>query len=87
LSIRDKVAAITDEEFLVQRKAVHTKLAEKDINLSYENHRFWYEIVTHNYDFDIQNNSLKELEKVTKEDFQAHVQKVFFSNQSKRLDL
>jgi secreted Zn-dependent insulinase-like peptidase len=48
---REKIKAITDDEFEVQKQAVITKLAEKDINLQRENGRYWNEIATHEYLF------------------------------------
>ena len=40
-----------DEEFETLRKAVHTIISEKDINLSKENDRFMGEISSHKYNF------------------------------------
>lgn len=54
MTTREKVANMTEEEFNVQKKSVHTQIAEKDKNMGEESNRFWKEISTHNYDFERQ---------------------------------
>lgn len=49
VEFKDKVKNMTDEEFAQQVEAVKTTVAEKDINLSKENSRFWGEISVHKY--------------------------------------
>jgi len=64
-----------------------TKLAEKDKNMSAENKRFWDEISSHNYDFNRQANELKALNEVTLDEFKSMFESVFFSAETRRLDL
>jgi len=87
VEMRAKFKQLTDEEFETQRKSVHTIIAEKDINLSRDNSRMWGEIMKHRYCFDKQARDIDTLATVTKQDVQALFEKVFFSSDSKRLDL
>lgn len=57
------------------------------MNLNQENARIWGEICQHTYTFDRQEKSLEILKQVTKDEFKAHAEHVFFSDQSKRLDI
>lgn len=66
IGIKDKVKTITDEEFEVQKSAVATKLAEKDLNLGQEAARLWSEISTHSYLFERQEKELEVLKEITK---------------------
>jgi secreted Zn-dependent insulinase-like peptidase len=85
--MREKVKAISEEDFLVQRQAVHTVLAEKDITLQRESSRMWTEIFSQQLQFDRQQSELDQLKLVTKQDFIDLFEEVFFSDKSKRLDL
>lgn len=80
------MAEMTEEEFNVQKKSVHTQLAEKDKNMASESGRFWGEIATHNYDFDKQETDLKVLDTITVSEFKALFEHIFFSKQTKRID-
>ena len=82
-----RIDNLTDEDFEVQKQAVLVKLAEKDINLQKEHSRHWDEIATHQYTFDRQDLEIAELEKVTKEEFQALFRQTFCSPKSKRIDI
>jgi len=62
---REKVKIVTEEEFEVQKQAVITKLAEKDINLARENGRFFNEIATHEYVFDRQDKEVEIVKTIT----------------------
>lgn len=84
---REDVKNIKDEDFETIKGAVNTIISEKDINLSYECTRFWNEIGKHKYNFKRQSKMVEDLNKVTKSEFIAHFEKVFFSDQTKRLDL
>lgn len=84
---RDKIKTITDEQLEVQKQAVITKLAEKDINLARENGRYWNEIATHEYVFDRQDKEIECVKSITKEEFLSHFEMVFFSDKAKRLDM
>lgn len=55
VGMREKVHALSDDEFEVQKQAVYVKLAEKNINLHQEYSRYWGEICTHKYLFDRQD--------------------------------
>lgn len=61
VEMREKVKAQSDEEFEIQKQAVHVKLAVKDINLRKENNRQWGELSTHKYTFDRQEKELEML--------------------------
>ena len=87
VDLREKLKALTDDELEVQKQAVITKLAVKDINLGSENGRLWGEIATHEYLFDRQDREIEIVKNITKDEFQAHFEKVFFSDSVKRLDM
>ena len=76
----------TDEVFQTNKKSVLTNLKEKDKNLREQVTRFWDEIYMHEYNFDRQDQEIKEIENITKEDVINHFNSVFFSNKTKRLD-
>jgi secreted Zn-dependent insulinase-like peptidase len=63
------------------------QLAQKDINLNKEYARNWGEISTHKYDFERQNKEIQMLETITLDEFKNLFEKVFFSEESKRIDL
>jgi len=77
----------TDEDFITQRNSVLTNLKEKDITLQREKDRFWRELTNHEYNFERQQQEIDMLQTITKEEFIGHFNKVFFSEQTKRLDL
>ena len=52
---REKIKTLSQEEFEVQKQAVITMLAVKDINLAAETNRFFDEIASHQYLFDRQD--------------------------------
>ena len=62
-------------------------MAEKDISLAKENSRYWSEISLHKYQFGRQATEIEELRTLTKEDLLAHFEKVFYSPETKRVDL
>jgi len=45
---------MSKEDFLVQKEAVYTRLAHKDVSLQEENERFYGEIAAHKYNFERQ---------------------------------
>ena len=84
--MKERVADLTEEEFKTQVEAVITKVAEKDYNLQSEHARYWSEIASHKYLFERQTLEVETLRKLTIEDFKKHFERVFFSEQTKRLD-
>jgi len=84
---RTKLAELSDADFEVQKQAVLTKISEKDINLSKENQRYWGEISLHKYNFDRQAQEMEAVAKLTKQELVAHFERVFFSAETKRVDL
>ena len=48
---RENVSYLRDEDFEKVKSSLHTIIAEKDINLSYEAYRYWGEISNHQYVF------------------------------------
>ena len=77
---RADVKALKDEDFETVKGAVHTIIAEKDIKLSYESSRFWNQITAHKYNFKKQAQMVEALAGITKAEFIAHFEKVFFSD-------
>lgn len=84
---REKIKTVTEEEFEVQKQAVITKLAVKDINLAGENGRFFNEIASHEYLFDRQDVEIETVKSITLNEFMSHFEFVFFSDQVKRVDI
>ena len=76
---REAVGKISEEDFKVQVSAVSVRVGEKDYNLVKDCARLWGEIATHKYMFDRQEKELEVLKGLTKEEFIAHFEKVFFS--------
>lgn len=64
-----------------------TNVKEKDISLQRQKDRFWRELTNHEYNFERQQQEIEMLQTITKEEFLAHFNHVFFSAQTKRLDL
>lgn len=88
MEIREKARNLSDEDFEVQKQAVYTKKAVKDINLSGMFARMAYEINSNRYMFDSQEQELEILQSVTKEDFYKEFEAVFFNKHTvKRLDV
>jgi secreted Zn-dependent insulinase-like peptidase len=87
ISYREKIQNLSDEEFDTQKKAIQTIIAEKDTSLAKESSRYWQEISNHYYLFDRQNKELETLMTITKSDFKEYFEKIFFSSETKRLDL
>ena len=63
---------LTQEQFEVQRKSVHTRLAQKDLNLNDQSSRFWSDITSHKYVFDRQAKSLQVLNSLTLKELRDH---------------
>jgi len=84
---REKVKSVSDEDFKVQVEAVNTELSEKDINLKKDCERQWSEIGLHKYNFNRQQEEIDCLQTITKQEMIDHFENVFFSKESKRLDL
>ena len=79
---------MSDEDFESQKSAIRTLLAEKDTSMMKQANRFLSsEISTHRYFFERQNKDLETLETVTKDDFKAYFEEVFFSAETARFDL
>lgn len=88
LTVKEKVAALSDEDFEAEKSAIRTIIAEKDPNMTREAQRFMVsEVSTHRYKFDRQQRELELLETITKDEFKGYFTKVFFSAESARLDL
>lgn len=85
--LRDTIKALSDEDFKTQVEAVNTSVSEKDINIKKENERFWGEISVHKYQFTRQQVEMDELKTLTKQELLDHFEKVFFSKDTKRVDL
>jgi len=88
-TMRQKVIDLTDEDFKTQQEAVYTQIAEKDKSIGEVFNRFWsHEFATHRYLFDRQEKECAALRELTKADFQAYFEKIFFTPETvKRLDI
>ena len=78
---------MSDEDFETQRGAVHTQIAQKDVNLAGVAGRMWGHLATHGYCFDQQAARVEALKSITKAQVQALFERVFFSDQTRRIDL
>ena len=79
---------MTDEDFTTNVGSVMTEIAEKDKNLNEAFSRAWSEMACHKYKFDRQESDIAMLGTITKQEFQAYVEKLFFSaNRGNRLDM
>lgn len=78
---------LTDEDFETNRGAVNTQIQQKDVNLQQVASRMFGYISTHSYRFNLQNEKIEALKEVTKAQVQALFERVFFSDQTKRVDL
>ena len=87
LGMRDSFKSMSDEEFDTAVGSVRTILGEKDKNLNEAAGRDWGAILNHKYNFNRQSEQLKLLKLISKSDVQAHFERVFFSDQTRRLDL
>ena len=83
---RDKVKDITEEEFAKQRDSVLTNWSVKDMSLDQVFDRQWNQIRSHKYFFDKQQAAIAMIPTITKAEFQAHFEKIFFSEYTKKLD-
>ena len=88
-NMRKKVAEMTDEQFATVVGAVMVDISEKDKNLAEANQRHWaYELSTHAYVFDRQEREIALLPTITKAEFQAYFEQLFFQeNRANRFDM
>lgn len=84
--LKKKVNEIPDEDFEVQKASLHTDLAEKDVNIAKAHARSWAQIANHRYIFDKQAQQIKLLKEVTKQEFIACFNALFFGDQLRRVD-
>lgn len=86
-TMREKAAAIPDEEFATMVKAVLVNIEEKDKNLAEENARFFsIEIDKHSYIFDRQQRMAETARAVTKAEWQGFY-RTLMHGARRRLDL
>ena len=87
--MRKKVRDMTDEQFQTCVGSVMTDISEKDKNLLEAHNRIWgAELSTHAYIFDRQDREVALLPTITKAEFQAYFEAMFFKpNRANRLDI
>ena len=85
--MKESFAKMSDEEFNTTVGSVKTILGEKDKNLTEASGRDWSAIINHKYNFNRQNEQARLLKLISKSEVQAHFERVFFSDETKRLDL
>jgi len=83
---RIKATETTDEEFKTIQEALCTQIEEQDKNLAQETHRAWNEIVTHQYDWESQAKTAAAIRSITKQEWQAELERVLFSAERCRVD-
>jgi len=86
LEKREAIKKISDEDFEQAVSAVNTIISEKPMNLGQDNDKMMSEISTHHYIFDRQDKSIEMLKTITKEEFLAHFEELFFSSKTARFD-
>lgn len=86
VDFKKSVDEISDEDFELVKGSVHTIISEKDINLAKVHTRSSGQILSHEYKFSKQQDSIESLKTVSKEDFIKCFNDSFFSEKTKRVD-
>ncbi len=82
---KEKIEAITDEEFQKYVESVRASLLEKELSVLQEAERYWSEILTHKYLWERKEIQLRLLETLKKEQLIDLYNKIFFT-QRKQLE-
>ena len=86
-SMKDKVKAFPKKDFEMLKKAMIDHLKNQSQEFEENDKRLWQEISNLQFIFERPQKCIELLEEITKEDFNAHFLKLFFSEESKRLDI
>jgi secreted Zn-dependent insulinase-like peptidase len=86
VTVKKTIEEIYDEDFELVKGSVHTLISEQDINLQKVHTRNWGQIVSHEYNFTKQQESIDTLKTVTRDDFKNSFLDTFFSENTKRVD-
>ena len=78
---------MSGEEFEIVRESLQVSIDQRDASLADEFGTISSEIFAQKYVFDRKQRKLEALAQITKEDLAKHFDKVFFSNEKKRLDI
>lgn len=76
--IRESLKTLSDEDFRTKVEGTKTRLAEKDTRHEQTHSRYWSEIATRRYRFDRQEENVRVLETLTKEELLQHFEEKFF---------
>jgi len=86
-AMRKKVKGISKKEFEMLKKAMQDYLSLPPQDMEGEDARFWQEIVNFQFIFDRPEKCIDLLNDVQKDDFIGQYETLFFSENSKRLDI
>lgn len=86
-SMKSKVKGFSKKDFEILKKAMSDALAAQSQEFEENDKRLWQEIANLQFIFDRPQRCIKLLDEITKEDFNEHFLRLFFSNESKRLDI
>jgi len=76
---KEKVEAITDEEFTKHVESIKASMQEKDLSIVQEGERYWAEIVTHKYLWNRREIQIKLLDTLKKEQLIELYNTIFFT--------
>lgn len=85
-SERERMGALSDEDFEKNKKSIITKKSVKDVNLSQAAHRDWNEVYDQLYNFERQKKQIEALESLTKEELVDYFNEIIFEN-TRRLNI
>lgn len=86
-SMKGKVKGFPKKDFDVLKMAMADHLKNQSQEFEEQDKRLWQEIANLQFIFDRPEKCVKLLDEITKDDFNAHFLKLFFSEESKRLDI
>ena len=83
----ESIEAMSELEFKIQAQVLRQGLQVRETSLGDQVAREWGEIESQRYEFDRVDRALQVLETITKDHLVSHFQKVFFSNETARVDI
>lgn len=86
-SMKKAVKSFSKKDFETLKKAMADALSNQVNDFEQEDMRLWQEIMNFQFIFDRPQRCVALLNEITKEDFYEHFMKLFFSEESKRLDI
>ena len=88
LEKREAVKTVPEKEFNEHKSGLKTIMAEKDKKITEVAVRFALnEIASHRYVWTRQTDEIAVLESITIDEFKAHFEKLFFSDETRRIDI